>query len=63
MNNEPKILNSRINVRITKTQEEDKVETVNLKSNIDITQTFKEFLDTAELKLPKEYYDNVLLEV
>ena len=63
LNNEPKILNSRINVRITKTQEEDKVETVNLKSNIDITQTFKEFLDTAELKLPKEYYDNVLLEV
>ena len=63
LNNEQKILNSRINVRITKTQEEDKVETVNLKSNIDITQTFKEFLDTVELKLPKEYYDNVLLGV
>lgn len=63
MEEEPKILNSRLNVKIAKTLEEEKVETVNLQSNIDITQTFKEFLESTDLKLPKEYYSNILQEV
>lgn len=55
------ILNSRISTRIRKEDKpEDEPEQINLQANIDISQSFKEFLDTAELKFPKDKYIEVM---
>ena len=55
------ILNSRISTRIKKEdKQEAEVEQINLQANIDIKQSFKEFLDTIDLKYPKDMYLEIL---
>lgn len=54
------ILNSRINVKIEKEKESKEVEEINLQSNVDINQSFKEFLNITDLKYPKEMYLKIL---
>ena len=58
------IVNSRINIKIQKENKNDLEtplqENVNLQSNVDISQSFKEFLDITELKYPTELYLDVL---
>lgn len=55
------ILNSRIGTRIKKEEKiEEPVEQLNLQANIDITQSFKEFINEVELKYPKELYMEIL---
>lgn len=63
LDNNTKILNSKLNVRIDKNkQQEENVETenLNLQANIDIKQTFTEFINTVDLKYPKDYYLKIL---
>lgn len=64
LDTEPKILNNRLNVKVTNKENIDNnnIVNINLQSNIDITQTFKEFLDTIELKYPKQLYLDILQE-
>lgn len=57
---ENKVINSRLNVRVDKEEKQDEEETVNLQSNVDIKQSFTDFLDTAELKYPKQLYIDIL---
>lgn len=56
------ILNNRLNTKIEKDKnnEDSKEEIINLQSNIDIVQSFKEFLNTLDLKYPKNNYIEVL---
>ena len=53
---------NRITVKVAKEENisNDKEDVLNLQSNIDIKQSFKDFLDITELKLPRKYYDKVL---
>lgn len=61
LENSDKILNSRLNVKIYKEdKQEETTQEINLQTNIDISQTFKDFLNITELKYPKEYYLKVL---
>ena len=63
INNNSNIIANRLNVVIDKEETNiDNNETINinLKTNIDINQTFKEFIDTINLNYPKEYYLKVL---
>lgn len=55
-----KILNSRLNVRVDKAEKQENNETINLQSNINIKQSFTDFLNTIELKYPKQLYLDVL---
>lgn len=66
LNNNEIILNHRVSTKITKQPdlyESDKNEDINLQSNVDIKQSFIQFLDNIELKYPKEEYIKVLSEV
>ena len=62
LNNNPKILNSRINVKVNKDKQasDKEISEINLQPNIDIKQTFKTFLDKVELKVPLQIYLDVL---
>lgn len=59
------VINSRISIigSIKEVKEENKNNTVNLSSNIDILQNFKDFLNITDLKYPLELYADVLKEV
>ena len=59
------VINSRISIigSIKEVKEENKNNTVNLSSNIDILQNFKDFLNITDLKYPLELYVDVLKEV
>ena len=56
------VIANRITVKVAKEENisNDKEDVLNLQSNIDIKQSFKDFLDITELKLPRKYYDKVL---
>ena len=57
----PKILNNRISTKIEKQVKETmEQEQINLQANIDINQSFKDFLDITELRFPKENYVEVM---
>lgn len=59
------VINSRISIigSIKEVKEENKNNTINLSSNIDILQNFKNFLNITDLKYPLELYTDVLKEV
>lgn len=59
------VINSRISIigSIKEVKEENKNNTINLSSNIDILQNFKDFLSISDLKYPLELYAHVLKEV
>lgn len=59
------VINSRISIigSIKEVKEENKNNTINLSSNIDILQNFKDFLNITDLKYPLELYADVLKEV
>lgn len=61
------ILNSRLNVRIKKSdnmiEETSEEQDTVLSSNIDMKQSFKEFLNTTELKFPLDMYLQILNEL
>ena len=59
------VINSRISIigSIKEVKEENKNNTINLSSNIDILQNFKDFLNITDLKYPLELYTDVLKEV
>lgn len=59
------VIANRLNVKINKKETEtDKKDTsINLNSNINIKQTFKQFLDEVDLKYPKEIYNKILDEL
>lgn len=59
------VINSRISITgsIKEVKEENKNNTINLSSNIDILQNFKDFLNITDLKYPLELYADVLKEV
>ena len=62
----PNILNHRLCTKITKDsvdEASEKSEVILQASNIDINKSFKEFLDTVDIKFPKQLYLNVLEEV
>lgn len=62
----PNILNHRLCTKITKDSIDEvgeKSEIILQASNIDINKSFKEFLDTVDIKFPKQLYLNVLEEV
>lgn len=65
LNNNEYVLNNRLNIRVDKEKEINTAEEViNLQPNIDVKQSFKDFLDTVtELKATKDIYNNVLEEV
>lgn len=57
------IISARINTKIDKSNEvivNKEIEEINLQNNVDIKQTFKQFLDTIDLKYPKELYQVVM---
>ena len=56
------IISNRLSVKVSKEEKlDDNSESLlNLQSNIDIKQSFKDFLDITDLKLPRTYYDKVL---
>ena len=59
------IIANRLNVRISKKDVslEETQTNLNLQSNIDVKQSFKEFLNEIELKYPIDIYNNILNEV
>ena len=59
------IIANRLNVRISKKDVslEETQTNLNLQSNIDVKQSFKEFLNEVELKYPIDIYNNILNEV
>ena len=58
------ILNHRLSVKIDKDANDNKENDIVLQqSNLDITKSFIGFLDTIELKYPKELYINIMEEV
>ena len=56
------ILTFRLNVKIEKVidRNDENQESINLQSNIDIKQTFLDFLNTVDLKFSKSLYEEVL---
>lgn len=55
------ILNYKLNVKvINKTVEEEKEIVKEVHSNIDIEKSFKQFLELADLKYPKDFYYKIL---
>lgn len=59
-----KVLNNRLNVKIDKEAlVEQNKEVILEKSNLDIVSAFKEFLNTIELKYPKDMYISMLDEM
>lgn len=57
------IINSRINTIVDKEEKFQESSEINLKSNVDIKQTFKDFLNQTELKYPINYYEQILKEI
>lgn len=58
------VLNHRINTKVDANEDRDKKDNMILQqSNLDIKKAFKEFLNTVELKYPKELYLNIIEEV
>lgn len=56
------IINSRLSVKINKEQDTSKND-INLSSNVDMKQSFEQFLNTTDLKYPLQLYKNMLKEV
>lgn len=58
------IISNRLNVKVTKNNQtsEDEIVNTDLQSNVDVFTTFKEFLNTIDLKYPKQLYLDVLKE-
>lgn len=54
------VIASRLNIKVDNTKQVEETTNVELQSNVDIKKSFKEFLDTVELKYPKELYLEVL---
>lgn len=59
---ESKVISYRLNVVVNKEQEIQQIENLTIQTNLDIANTFKEFLDkeNIDLKYPKAYYTNVI---
>lgn len=57
-----KVVSYRLNVTVNKEQEVQEQSNLIVQTNIDIVQTFREFLDSIniDLKYPKQYYMNIL---
>lgn len=55
-----KVLNSKLSVSVKKEQKIAESEITNLQGNIDVKQSFKDFLNSADLKFPLDLYDEVL---
>lgn len=61
LDNNNLVLTSRLTVRVDKNKKEEHKEDIVLQqSNLDIVKSFREFLDTIELKFPKQLYVDVL---
>lgn len=60
IDNSDLVIANRLNVKITKQKEEEEIVNINLQSNTNVYQSFKEFIDTADLKYPKDLYIDVL---
>ena len=55
------VVNSRITTKVKKDIQEDQTINTDIQSNVDVKQSFLQFLDTVdELKTPKEIYADVL---
>lgn len=60
LQNNPKVLNTRINVKVNKAVESKTLETVTSLANINIKESFVEFLNTIDLKFPKQMYLDII---
>ena len=49
-----------LNVKVDNSKKAEEIKDVEVQSNVDIKKSFKEFLDTIDLKYPKELYLDVL---
>lgn len=58
--NTEKVLNSKLSVRVKKEQSISESEITNLQGNIDVKQSFKDFLQNTDLKFPIDLYNEVL---
>ena len=54
------VIANRLNVKVDNSKKAEEIKDVELQSNVDIKKSFKEFLDTIDLKYPKELYLDVL---
>lgn len=65
LENEDNILANRLNAKVDKVSQTtaNNVENTEIQSNIDIKKVFTEFLDTVDLRYPKELYLDVLEEI
>lgn len=64
LNTNTHILNSRLNVVVNDVEKVDTVnKDVSINTNIDVKQTFKDFLNTTDLKFPLNLYLDILEEV
>ena len=60
LSNQDSVLAFRLNIVVSKEQQHTNTADVEIQSNIDIKKSFKEFLDTTELKYPKGLYLDIL---
>ena len=65
LKNNELIVNSRLNININKqhNKEDEHIDNINLQPNVDMKQTFTEFIDTIDLKFPKELYIKTIKEL
>ena len=65
LSTQPRILNHRLSTKLSKQQDEkvEKAEMILQQSNLDITKSFTEFLDTVDVKFPKQLYLDIIEEV
>lgn len=63
-NDKNKIISYRLNVKVQKTDtESEEVSNTELQSNLDIKTTFEDFLETVDLKYPKDMYKEILKQI
>lgn len=65
LNTSAKVINHRLSTKIDKTTEskDNKAEIILQQSNLDITQSFTDFLETVDIKFPKQLYLDIIKEV
>lgn len=60
LNNSDVIISSRLNVKVEKSKQESEKLDITLQSNVDIKQSFKDFIKIANLKYPEQLYLDIL---
>ena len=60
LDNSNNVIASRLNVRADKTKKAEENVDIAVESNVDVKKSFIEFLDTTDLKYPKDLYLEVL---